>query len=254
MLTMSFILDGDFASFKDPSITTSQIVYYIPSKSSVIGIIGAIIGITRSHGFERLYSDSFIELMKKMQVGVELLSEPKKIIYYTNHRSLKESKTKPFKKEVSQFPRWRIYISSEYEEKINEVFNRINNNDFNYSPYLGHAYCPARLTDATIYDDCIEACGIDGELEFQTSAVVLDESENYDDSFEIQKVDPIADYSSILIERHLHHFFNNEVFQNRVLKFWIPVKSSYSFYISKKPTLSKLLNLGKDKDSIVCIY
>src|SRR5690606_997359 len=124
MLISSFILSGEFAAFKDPSVTTSQIVYNIPSKSSIIGIVAAMLGIKRSHTFDQLYSIDFVDLLSKIQVGVQLLSEPRKITYYTNHRSLKQSKTKPFKKEVLQHPNYRIFLASKQKELIDDIFYR----------------------------------------------------------------------------------------------------------------------------------
>jgi CRISPR-associated protein Cas5h len=257
MLSLSFILEGDFAAFKDPSITTNQVVYYIPSKSSLIGTVAAIIGVNRSHTFDELYSKEYIDLIRKINVGIELCSEPKKITYYTNHRSLKESKTKPFKKEILQFPRYRIYLNSNSENLINEIYDRIKSNKYEYYPYLGHAYCPARLRNPIMYYKSEECSGeFDEETEIETPTTILDESENYSNDFEVLKVDPIVEDSSIMVERHLHHFYHDDRFQKRVLKFWIPVNSAYSFVITKKPVLSKYIKLENDSenDLIVCFY
>lgn len=259
MLVSSFILSGEFAAFKDPSVTTNQVVYNIPSKSSIIGIIAAITGIKRSHTFDQLYSTDFVDLLRKIQVGVQLLSEPKKITYYTNHRSLKQSKTKPFKKEVLQHPNYRIFLASEQKELIEDIFYRITNNNFEFMPYLGHAYCPARISDPHLYSNCTEVSSLDDqhgtEIEFETPTVVLDESENYDNNFEVLRVEPLSFDSTILIERHLYHFVvDAQVLEKRVLKFWIPVNNAYSFYLSKKPSLSKIMKVDSEGDLIVCFY
>ena len=57
MSIVSFDLEGDFAAFRDPSVTTNQTVTVIPSKSAVIGLIGALLGIQRSDSiFDDIYS------------------------------------------------------------------------------------------------------------------------------------------------------------------------------------------------------
>ena len=68
MRLISFDLSGEFAEFSDPSVTSNQIVYFIPSKSAVIGIIGAIIGIKRaSTGPAEWYNDDFLDLLDYFQ-------------------------------------------------------------------------------------------------------------------------------------------------------------------------------------------
>ncbi len=254
MLIMSFNIEGDFASFRDPSITSNQIVYYIPSKSAILGIIGAIIGINRTHSFEQQFSESYLDLLKQSWVGLELLSSPRKITFYTNHRSLKESKTKPFKKEVIQFPSYKIYVHIDNNNNIvNDLYDRIKNNKFEYMPYLGHAYCPARLSDPIVYPNCIEEDLMVDEYKFKTFSVIVDESENYQPTFEIEAEQTEED-SSIIIERHIHHFFQNGELQKRVLKFWIPVHSKYRVTMSSKPQLSRVVGLGNEDDYTICLY
>jgi CRISPR-associated protein Cas5h len=255
MLIMSFNIEGDFASFRDPSITSNQIVYYIPSKSSILGIIGAIIGIDRSHSFEQQFSERYLDLLKQTWIGLELLSAPRKITFYTNHRSLKESKTKPFKKEVLQFPNYKIYVHIDTDNIVNDLCDRIKNNKFEYMPYLGHTYCPARLSNPVIYPESIEEELVDEEYKFKTFSVIMDESmnelENYPSTFEIEAMRTEED-SSIIIERHMHHFFQKGELLTRILKFWIPVNSKYSVNISSKPQLSKVVKLGNG--STICLY
>ena len=58
-------LSGDFAAFSDPSVTTNQTVYFIPSKSAIIGLIGGLIGVRRNIrkiAFkEKWYNDKFLD-------------------------------------------------------------------------------------------------------------------------------------------------------------------------------------------------
>ena len=110
MRLISFDLSGEFAEFSDPSVTSNQTVYYIPSKSAIIGIIGAIIGIKRNNvGPAKWYNDDFLDLLYETNIGIKMLSEPKKFAYFSNNVSLKETKKKPYKREVLIEPK---FISS----------------------------------------------------------------------------------------------------------------------------------------------
>lgn len=246
---ISFRLSGEFASFRDPSVTSNQLVYLIPSKTAVVGIIGAILGVQRGHDFEKSYSSSYLELFRKTQIGIELLSEPNKFTFFTNHRSLKEDKTKPYKTEVLVSPSYSVYVRIEDEQTLGLLFNALRNNSFVYPPYLGHAYCPAKVSDAVMHDAEI----IDG-LSYVTSSVVLDESETYSNKFKIEEMDAKSEQAHLVIERHLHHFFEEDKFEKRVLKHWIPVGASrYEVCMSEHPKLSKAVKLI-NKDTAVCLY
>jgi CRISPR-associated protein Cas5h len=251
MLILAFNIEGDFAAFRDPSITSNQTVYYIPSKSSVVGIIGAIIGFSRSHGFGQQFSESYMDLLKQTWIGIELLSTPQKITFYTNHRSLKESKTKPFKKEVLQFPKYRIFVNCDSNNIVKDIHDRIKNNKFEYFPYLGHAYCPARFSNPVVYQNCKYDDLTDDEHRFRTSSVIIDESENYQQTVGIE-AGQIEEDSSIVVERHMHHFFKDGELQKRVLKFWIPVNSKYVVTMPSKSNLSKVVEL--ENGSTICLY
>lgn len=247
MKIISFSLSGNFAAFKDPSVTTNQTVYYIPSKSAIIGIIGAMIGVKRSSMLSGLYGPEYLDLFKATKIGLKYDSVPRKITFFTNHRSLKEPKTKPFKTELVENPNYRIYVytNDDYYEKIKKS---IETNRFVYSPYLGHVYCPAIIKDLKIHRGEIES-----ETEDKvTSSVILDESETYKYDFTL-RLNATTDDSKIMIERHLHHFFNSgNTFDSRVLKHWIPVSSTFLIERDSQRELSYFVSLN-DKQ-LVCLF
>ncbi|MDE1766201.1 MAG: CRISPR-associated protein Cas5 [Thaumarchaeota archaeon] len=242
---ISFTVSGSFAAFRDPSVTSHQTVSFIPSKSAVIGIIGAIIGVKRSNSLAELYSSEYLELYKNTLIGLRFESEPKKVVYFTNHRSLKEAKTKPVKSELVDSPRYTIFVSSD-KNTMEKLENTIRQNKFSFSPYLGHAYCPCVVSDLKFYQNVMESDAKNND----TSCVILDESETYSDTFKID-LGGKDENSHVIIERHLHHFFSNNEFQSRVLKHWIPIKSVFTVNKNLKPKLSKFVKIS---DGIVCLY
>jgi CRISPR-associated protein Cas5h len=242
---LSFRISGAFAVFRDPSVTTSQTVYYIPSKSAVIGLLGALIGIRRSDKLGELYSNEYLGFFKNTYIGIQFESPPKKIVYFTNHRSLKEPKTKPFKTEVVENPKYTIYVSTN-NDQLEKLFITLTKNEYAFSPYLGHAYCPASICNVKK----IDAETVNPEEE-KTRCVVLDESETYNPGF-VMKGEVITE-GSVIIERHIHHFFNKEEkLDGRVLKHWIPT-CGVEFEIKRdsKRDLSKFYKMG---DQVVCMY
>ena len=76
-----------------------------------------------------------------------------------------------------------------------------------YSPYLGHAYCPATISEPQVH--ITKETAPEGE---QTSCVILDESEPHKEDFTF-KISPLKDEASIIIERHLHHFYAGDVYK-----------------------------------------
>lgn len=244
---VSFRVYGEFAAFRDPSVTSNQTVYYIPSKSAVIGLVGAILGVERDHSLGEIYSPDYIELFKKTLIGLELESDPRKISFFTNHRSLKEPKTKPFKTEVLTLPSYRFYVKTD-DATRDALYTALKDNDFKYTPYLGHAYCPARISDMKIQEMSVFV-----GYKFETSSVVLDESETYNMGFTV-KAQPVDYDSRMIIERHLHHFFENGQLERRVLRHWIPARGSvYKIEITEKPRLSSYYSLP-DGGKVVCLY
>ena len=246
---ISFDLKGDFASFTDPSITTNQTVYYIPSKSAIIGLLGALIGVERDMVNYEWYSDKFCELLSVTNIGLSLESDPSKFTYFSNNVSLKETKKKPFKRDVLLKPEYKVYVetSSFYTKWIRDVLNA---RDFAYSPYLGHAYCHARI------ENCkeVHASSIDNPVGKSTSSVILDESESYNPNFNFI-VEPTTGDSRIIVERHLHHFVQeNEscLLLKRALKHWIPIANSeYKIIEDDDRDLSKFV---ETEGKVVCLF
>ena len=244
MKLITFRISGDFAAFRDPSVTTNQTVYYIPSKSAVVGILGAMIGVRRSDTLDEIYGEEYQEFFKNTKIGIQFESVPSKVSFFTNHRSLKEPKTKPFKTEVLENPTYTIYVSTD-DESSKKLVNALKKQEFEFSPYLGHAYCPATISD---FEE-IEAEEIESKGE-KTKCVVLDESETYNPDFEF-KHEMITE-GSVIIERHIHHYFDDDKFDGRVLKHWIPTENSeFEIKRDSKRDLSSFYKIG---EYVVCIY
>lgn len=247
---ISFSVSGKFSAFKDPSITTNQTVYYLPSKTAIVGMLGAMIGIKRDSKPDSFYSDDYLSFYKRTRIGIKFSPGfiPKKISYFTNHRQKKHDEMKPTKVELVEDPRYEIYVKFDGNE-ISEIKKRIKNNEFEFMPYLGHAYCPAVVSSLREYD-AKEVKQLTGEI---TSAVVLDEKAtrfNNDFTLEWQAV---TTEPWLIIERHLHHYFENDKFKSYVQNFRIPVKGT-EFKFKDEISNIKLSEFYKLDNEVVCMY
>jgi CRISPR-associated protein Cas5 subtype I-B len=253
---VSFDLEGDFAAFKDPSVTTNQTVTVVPSKSALIGLLGALLGVKRSNSiYDGIYSEEYLNLFKSTSVGIKLRNNPEKLTYYTNHRSLKEAKTKPFKSDLLVLPTYTIFVKS--TDQINgELLSRLEANNFVFSPTLGHSYCIARIPKHSIEDlKEIDPCGR------RTSSVVLDELQesNNGHSGVIFSV-PAECSAQIIVERHIHHYFSEDTLNKIVLRQFIPVpvdgKKCFVLIDSVETPLklSKYYSLNNALEEAICLY
>jgi CRISPR-associated protein Cas5h len=215
---VSFDLEGDFAAFRDPSVTTNQTVTAIPSKSALIGLLGALLGVKRSNTFDDLYSDGYLDLLEHTAIGIQVNNQIDKFTFFTNHRSLKEDKTKPYKTELLINPKYTIYVKSTNEVNQN-LLSRLKDNQFMFSPMLGHAYCPARIPRfrEILGAEKVEPTGL------FVSTVILDEAmESRDGNSGVNF--SLSDLSvKVIVERHLHHYINYGVLKRVVLRHYIPV-------------------------------
>ncbi len=245
MKLASFTISGAFAAFRDPSLTSNQTVQYIPSKSAVVGILGAMVGIQRSASLTKPYGEDYVAFFNKIKIGIKLQSKPSKVTFFTNHRSLKEPKTKPYKTELVENPKYEIYVNAD-NDTLGKISNTIKSNQFKYSPYLGHAYCPAIVENLQMLETRSAK-----PVGRNTQCVVLDPSETYDDKFNFY-IEQDTDDGSVIVERHIHHFYKESKLDGRVLKHWIPVDGA-DFAIEKysDTDLTEFYELG---DHVICMY
>lgn len=249
MQAISFDLTGSFAAFRDPSVTTNQTVYYIPSKTALVGLVGAILGIKRDNTLGDMYGKEFLDFYAKTKIGIRVNSQnPEKHTFYTNHRSLKDGKkksgkTKPVKKEVLVDPSYTIYVMTESND---ELIRRLQTNNFVFTPYLGHAYCPAIVKNAKLHN-----IKKSEKNKHRTSCVILDESEPFSSKFEF-KCMIAEDNATVMIERHLHHYFLSDKFTKKVMRHWIPIRGKVK--TDDFQSVRKISDFFDINEESVCFY
>ncbi len=254
---VSFTLEGDYAAFRDPSVTTNQTVYIIPSKSAVIGLLGGMLGLKRPntlgpYGRGIIYNDEYLSLLRATKIGMRVNGSTKKVSFFTNHRSLKEGKTKPFKTELLLSPSYTIYVKTDEETSL-KLVARLKANDFVFTPTLGHCYCFGRVSDPNELD--LQPIAPEKVV---TSTVILDEMNETNNRAQSVTFSYAKNGLRVVVERHLHHYFDGDRFERTVLRHWIPLPDRGSSTVLALESYVPTINLTEfyrlDSEQAICLY
>lgn len=142
MKFLIFDISGKFAHFRKYETNSSSLTYYAPPRTSIYGLIAAVMGFERDSYYEKFTPE-------KSKIGVQLLSNNRKMLQTLNYlkieskgqfRRPKDSTQIPFevltnKKEV----RYRIYFWHEEGELLDEMERRLDQRQFFYPPCMGAA-------------------------------------------------------------------------------------------------------------------
>lgn len=145
-MLISFDLWGDYAHFSHPATIYSSLTYPLPPKTSIMGLLGAIIGLSDYFRLNEIkYSVVLNQPLKKKTMifnGVKkaLDSNLKLEQGYQN-----SSEKKQFYKELIYSPKYTIYLNLEDLDKSlqNKIYENIKNHKSVFTPYLGINFCIA---------------------------------------------------------------------------------------------------------------
>jgi CRISPR-associated protein Cas5h len=254
---VSFNLEGDYAAFRDPSVTTNQTVYVIPSKSAIIGLLGGMLGFRRPntlgpYGPGIIYTDEYLSLLKATKIGIQVNGGTRKIAFFTNHRSLKESKTKPFKTELLLSPSYTIYVKTDASTH-SKLAARLKENNFEFTPTLGHSYCIGRVSNSLEHD--LQPIAPESTV---TSTVIIDEIAETNSRAQSVNFSYAKKGLKVIVERHLHHYFDGTHFERKVLRHWIPIPDRGLPTALAIESYMHALNLAEfyrlDSEQAICLY
>ncbi|MEM3264887.1 MAG: CRISPR-associated protein Cas5 [Thermoplasmata archaeon] len=245
-----FNINGDFANFRDQSITTSNVTYSIPPKTTVIGIIASVLGIGRKNeatsDIKDAYSDEYLDLFKSIKVGMRVLSKNiQKIDVVTNHITLinntKGGGVKPFKVELLVKPHYQIFVYGD-KNLLSKVKANIEDGNYKYTPFLGNAYCLAKLYNPTILNQVAEVEDPNGKI---TSSVIVGAD------LTLQQK---GQEGQVIVENHLHFIPPDK---RETFDFWIPVNGKFAIddYKQDQNLGCKFVELDFNRSKeAVCLY
>lgn len=133
-------LKGKFAHFRKFYTNSSSLSYSVPPRTTIIGLIAAILGYERDSYYEIFSKD-------KLKVSIKKDNSIRKIMQSINYIKATSPKSIFEPKEHTQIPleiltgddgvKYTIYISSSDKSLMDELEYRVKNNKYAYSPYLG---------------------------------------------------------------------------------------------------------------------
>ncbi|MFD3157027.1 type I-B CRISPR-associated protein Cas5b [Haloimpatiens sp. FM7330] len=139
------ILDikGKFAHFRKFYTNSSSLSYSVPPRTTIEGIIAAILGYERDSYYEKLCKKNFNIAVRKMKStrkimqSLNYIKATKKDSVYT----IGEGHTQiPFELITSdEVVHYRVYLSSVDNKIIDNIEKRAKQNKYIYAPYLGAA-------------------------------------------------------------------------------------------------------------------
>lgn len=148
MEVLVFDISGRMAHFRKFYTNSSSLSYSIPPRTTLEGLIAAILGLERDSYYDDMSSD-------KLNIGVKLLQPIKRIMQSLNYRKATGSKALITPEGPTQIPfeiltsdngvSYRIYVSCKDESIMKELERRIREHKYVYPPYLGAAPFNCRI-------------------------------------------------------------------------------------------------------------
>ncbi|RME96597.1 MAG: type I-B CRISPR-associated protein Cas5 [Bacteroidetes bacterium] len=149
--TLAFDLRGPFGHYKKIFATTSALSYPIPVKTSLYGLLGAVLGLSKA---DNAYLKTFGQ--GKCRIAIELRAPVRMQRIPVNLRPKFGSLTvagksnpdnrKPTLMEFVRNPHYRIYVQHEDEETYGRLADLLRAGKSTYTPTLGLANMLAQLT------------------------------------------------------------------------------------------------------------
>lgn len=144
MKALQLIIDGNWAHFKKPETNNNPISHDFITKTALIGLIGAVLGIDR----DKMHP-LFPQLSDDLLYGVQIINPVKKrSIAFTMHKAVKLSEQAPKHMEFLKYPKFLVSIAlrdNRSEELFAGFAKYLKNSESKYTPVLGIHNCPANL-------------------------------------------------------------------------------------------------------------
>ncbi|MCE1169375.1 MAG: type I-B CRISPR-associated protein Cas5b [Sphingobacteriia bacterium] len=151
-----FDIKGEYGHFRKYNTTTSPLTYSIPTRTAIVGMLGAIIGMERevSDGvyqegvipvqefFSKKDCDIAVQIMKpikKVNIGFNLINTK------TSFYNLTRAGRTQIEFELVKDVHYRIFLTMANEVFFRELSNLIKNKHHYFTPYLGLAQFTAEI-------------------------------------------------------------------------------------------------------------
>ena len=219
-----FDISGEYGHFRKFNTTSSPLTYAIPTRTALIGILGAILGIERETApglfpegitplnelFDRSKSRFTVQVLnpiKKVNIGFNLLDTGKSPSSFFNIQNRTQIEF-----ELLKNPKFRIFFYHSDSELLGELAERIFERKHHFTPYLGLSQFttlvePVEIETATLESSDefqkIISCVNLSEIKTENSVKFGKENFYTTDTFPMtmRRDRVITEYAEILIER-----------------------------------------------------
>lgn len=139
------IISGNWAHFKKPETNNNPLSHDLITKTALIGMIGAVLGIERAD-----MKEIFRQLSEDLLYGVQLLNPVKKVSWgFTSKTAINPTAAgSPKYFEFLKNPNFKVSVglkNSRSEKVFNNFKDSIGKEESIYTPVLGWHNCPANL-------------------------------------------------------------------------------------------------------------
>lgn len=161
-------IKGNWGHFKRPETNNNPLSHDLITKTALIGMIGAVLGIERQE-----MKSLFPQLSEDLLYGVQLLHPVKKISWgFTSHTAINPTAAgTPKYFEFLREPAFCVWIALQ-NKRSEDMFNRfvdsVKNENAEYPPILGWHNCPAELKYVSVGEFSNKQYG-----EFETKGFVI---------------------------------------------------------------------------------
>lgn len=142
MHILIFDISGKFAHFRKYYTNSSSLTYSVPPRTTVIGLMAAILGFERDSYYEKYTREN-------TRIAIKKLSKNRRIMQTLNYIKADTMGKLVTPKDHTQIPfeiltsdrnvRYRIYLSIDDEKDFEQLENRIKNKKYVYAPFMGAA-------------------------------------------------------------------------------------------------------------------
>ena len=157
---VAFDLVGPMAHFRKFYTNSSSLSYHVPPRTTLMGVIAALLGWRRDTYYQRLSLD-------KARIGVALRAPVRTIIQTVNLLQTKledwhgrEARTQipaewvlPKETAPSSLLRYRVFFQHEDAGITRSVAERVSIPRYAYPLFLGAAFCPAWVENGRLYEE-----------------------------------------------------------------------------------------------------
>jgi CRISPR-associated protein Cas5h len=149
METIVFDIWGDYGHFRVPYTTSSPITFPFPPKSSIYGIIGAILGYEKESYLREfnkekwLFSVSLKKPVVKIHIPENFISTKKAKMFA--RMSARESCRSQINMEFLKEPFFRIYVTTSDKEAMKKLYTMLEAHQTEYTVSLGISECIANF-------------------------------------------------------------------------------------------------------------